>query len=112
MTPRLLQVTADAIAAVDRAFDSLSDREKHKKMSDLNDLIRSAQQKVVASRKKLDDVQRQMSGKDVTVSVSLREDLERAIASLKSARSRRCTLLCCPRRHSSRCRVHAWPTAG
>ena len=66
-------------------------REANKKVADLEDMIRVAQQKVAASRRKLEDVQRMSSTSEITLTVALRADLERATASMSAVRPLRCT---------------------
>ena len=61
-------------------------REDNRKRTELDELIRTAQQKVAASRRKLDDVERMSATSELTLTVALRGDLERASASMASVR--------------------------
>ena len=62
-------------------------REDNRKRTELDELIRTAQQKVAASRRKLDDVERMSATSELTLTVALRGDLERASASMASVRA-------------------------
>ena len=98
IAPRLLVQTGDAKAAIDRAFDSVQDREANKKQSDLDEMIRVAQAKMAATRKKLDELQRQSATSEVTLSLSLREDMAKTVLSMSSVWPWGLVLLACERR--------------
>jgi hypothetical protein len=67
-------------------------REDSRKKTELDDLIRAAQQKVAAARKKLDDVERMSATSELTLTLALRGDLERATASMANVRV--CACVC------------------
>ena len=92
MAPRLLIQSGDAKGAIDRAFDSLQDREANKRVSDLEDMIRVAHTKMVATRKKLDELQRQSASSTATLALSLREEMARTVITMTSVRG---VAVCC-----------------